>query len=439
MKVKTFLFAIGAAGLAVSLAAVGIGWISDHNAGENDLVGPAPTPALIARGAYLAKLGDCAACHSIPSKPPFSGGLRMKTPIGAIYSTNITPDEENGIGRYNLSDFDRALRFGVAGGHTLYPAMPFTSYRNTKPDDVVALYAYFKHGVKPAATPNRSSEIPFPFSMRWPLTYWRWIFAATPEPFRASTRMDADEARGAYFVEGLGHCGECHTPRAFTMQVRASTPADGSAYLSGAVIENYFAPSLRNNGPGALGEWSTSDLAQFLQTGANDRGIAFGSMSDVIVHSTQYMTQEDALATAKYLKTVGNPSDAPRAPFAYDPREHHALQNGDANKTGAMLYLDNCAACHRPDGLGYERVFPRLAGNDIVQAQNSLSVVAIILEGSRTPRTGATPAQFTMPGFAWRLSDQEVADVVNFVRSSWGNQASAASVDDVGRTRRSLR
>jgi mono/diheme cytochrome c family protein len=223
------------------------------------------------------------------------------------------------------------------------------------------------------------------------------------------------------------------------MQVKASTPADGSAYLSGAVIENYFAPSLRNDGPGSLGEWSTSDLAQFLQTGANDRGIAFGSMSEVIVHSTQYMTHEDALATAEYLKTLGTPSDAPQASFVYDAREHHALQNGDASKAGAMLYLDNCAACHRPDGLGYERVFPRLAGNDIVRAQNPLSVVAIVLDGSRTPRTGAAPAQFTMPSFAWRLSDQEVADVVNFVRSSWGNQASATSVDDVGRTRRSLR
>jgi mono/diheme cytochrome c family protein len=439
VKPKNVLLVIGAAGIAVALATVGISWISDHSAGQSEVVGPALTQALIARGAYLAKLGDCAACHSIPSQPPFSGGLRMKIPIGAIYSTNITPDEEHGIGRYNLSDFDRALRFGVARGHTLYPAMPFTSYRNTKPEDVVALYAFFKLGVKPAATANRSSVIPFPLSMRWPLTYWRWIFAPTPAPFRASTRMDPDQARGAYFVEGLGHCGECHTPRAITMQVKASTPADGSVYLSGAVIENYFAPSLRNDGPGSLGEWSTSDLAQFLQTGANDRGIAFGSMSEVIVHSTQYMTHEDALATAEYLKTLGNPSDVPQAPFVYDESEHLALKNGNASEPGALLYLDNCAACHRPDGLGYERVFPRLAGNDIVQAQNSLSVVAIVLEGSRTPRTGAAPARFTMPSFAWRLSDQEVADVVNFVRSSWGNQASAASVDDVGRTRRSLR
>jgi mono/diheme cytochrome c family protein len=439
VKVRKALFAIGTAGMAILLAAVGISWISDHNAGEKGVVGLAPTPALIARGAYLAKLGDCAACHSIPSRPPFSGGLRMRIPIGAIYTTNITPDEDHGIGLYSLSDFDRALRFGVTQGHTLYPAMPFTSYQNTKPEDVAALYAFFIHAVKPAAVPNRPNDILFPLSMRWPLTYWRWIFAPAPAPFRASTGMIPNEARGAYLVEGLGHCGECHTPRAITMQVKASTPADGSAYLSGAVIENYFAPSLRNGGPGTLGEWSTADLVQFLQTGANDRGIAFGSMSDVIIHSTQYMTSEDALATAKYLKTLGNSSDALQAPFVYDAREHRALKNGDASKPGAMLYLDNCAACHRPDGLGYERVFPRLAGNPIVQAQNSLSVISIVLEGSRTPRTGAAPAQFTMPSFAWRLSDQEIADVVNFVRTSWGNQASAASVDEVSRTRSSVR
>jgi alcohol dehydrogenase (quinone), cytochrome c subunit len=437
--VRSALFASGAAGIAIVLAAMGISWISDHSAGEIGGVGPAPTPALITRGAYLAKLGDCAACHSIPGRLPFSGGLRMGIPIGAIYTTNITPDAAHGIGRYSLHDFDRALRFGVAEGHTLYPAMPFTSYRNTKPEDVAALYAYFKHGVKAAAVPNRPNDILFPLSMRWPLTYWRWIFAATPAPFRASAGMDPEEARGAYFVEGLGHCGECHTPRAITMQVKASTSADGTAYLSGAVIENYFAPSLRNAGPGALDEWSTADLAQFLQTGANARGIAFGSMTDVIVHSTQYLTSEDALATAKYLKTVGNPSDAPQTPFAYDARERQALKNGDASKPGAMIYLDNCAACHRPDGLGYERVFPRLAGNPIVQAPNSLSIVSVVLEGSRTPRTAGAQAQFNMPSFAWRLSDQDVADVVNFVRTSWGNQASATTSDAVSRRRSSVR
>jgi alcohol dehydrogenase (quinone), cytochrome c subunit len=431
-KAGLTVLAIGLVGL---LVAMGVAHISDSSAGEKNLVAPAPTPAVIARGAYLARLGDCAACHSIPGKPDYSGGLRMAIPIGAIYTTNITPDLKNGIGHMSLEDFDRALRFGVAQGHSLYPAMPFTSYYNSRPDDVAALYTYFKYAVPPAAVPNRPNDIVFPLSMRWPLTFWRWFFAPSPKPFAASPGMDPQLAQGAYFVEGLGHCGECHTPRAVTMQVKATTPAGGAAFLSGAVIENYFAPSLRNSGPGTLGAWSEEELAQFLETGANAQGIAFGSMSDVIIHSTRYMTPADALATAKYLKSLRNPDEAPATRFSYDATEHLALKNGDAGKPGAMIYLNNCAACHRPDGVGYERVFPRLAGNPVVQAGNPRSLISIVLDGSQTPRTARTTAQFTMPRFAWRLSDQDVADVVNFVRTSWGNSASPTSSADVAKIR----
>lgn len=431
-KAGLTVLAIGLAGL---LIAVVVAHVSDSSTGEKNLVAPAPTSAVIARGAYLARLGDCAACHSVPGKRAYSGGLRMGIPIGAIYTTNITPDPKNGIGRMSLDDFDRALRFGVAGGHSLYPAMPFTSYYNTRPDDVAALYTYFKYGVPAAAVPNRPNDIVFPLSMRWPLTFWRWFFAPKPKPFVASPGMDFDISQGAYFVEGLGHCGECHTPRAVTMQVKATTPAGGAAYLSGAVIENYFAPSLRNGGPGTLGAWSEEELAQFLETGANAQGIAFGSMSDVIIHSTQYMTPADARSTAKYLKSLRSPREEPAARFAYDPLEHLALKNGDASKPGARIYLDNCAACHRPDGMGYERVFPRLAGNPVVQAENPQSLISIVLDGSQTPRTPRTPAQFTMPRFAWRLSDKDVADVVNFIRTSWGNSASPASSADVAKIR----
>jgi mono/diheme cytochrome c family protein len=434
-KAAQIVLAIGVAGL---LVAIGVAQVSDSRTGEKNLVAPAPTADVIARGAYLARLGDCAACHSLPGKPAYSGGLRMAIPIGAIYTSNITADPNSGIGRMSLDDFDRALRFGVAEGHSLYPAMPFTSYYNTRPDDVAALYTYFKYGIAAAAVPNRPNDIVFPLSMRWPLTFWRWFFAPTPKPFVASAGMDSPLAQGAYFVEGLGHCGECHTPRAVTMQVKATTPAGGVAYLSGAVIENYFAPSLRNSGPGTLGAWSDEELAQFLETGANAQGIAFGSMSDVIIHSTQYMTPADALATAKYLKSLRSPGEEPAARFTYDAIEHLALKNGDASKPGARIYLDNCAACHRPDGVGYELVFPRLAGNPVVQAENPRSLISIVLDGSQTPRTAHTPAQFTMPRFAWRLSDKDVADVVNFVRTSWGNSASPASSADVTKIRKSL-
>jgi alcohol dehydrogenase (quinone), cytochrome c subunit len=408
--------------LGVSLAAVGgiAIYISDATAGAKLATAVDASPALVARGEYLAKLGDCAACHSVPGHPPFAGGYRMSTPIGAIYSTNITPDATYGIGRFSLADFDRALRFGVSRGHTLYPAMPFVSYANTKPEDVEALYAFFQKGVPAAPMPNVSTEIPFPLSMRWPLTVWRWLWAPRPAPFR-DERLDPQVARGAYFVEGLGHCGECHTPRGLAMELKARSPAEGGTFLSGAVIENWYAPSLRSGGKGTLESWTETDLEQFLTAGVNRQGAVFGSMSDVIVHSSQYLTPEDAHATAAYLKSIKDASSA--TGFTYDNSTDRSLSAGDATQRGAMTYIDNCAACHRPDGRGYEGVFPSLAGNPAVEASNATSVVSIVLGGSSTPKTPRTPAQFAMPAFGWRLSDQEVADVATFVRSGWGNRA----------------
>lgn len=433
MKAKTVGVLIG--GALVALAAVmGVAYVGDRSAGESVSFTPTRDAPLIARGEYLAQLGDCAACHSLPGRPAFSGGLKMVTPIGAVYSTNITPDTQHGIGDFTFADFDRALRFGVAEGHSLYPAMPFTSYYNTTPEDVRALYAYFRFGVAPADIPNRASDIPFPLSMRWPLTYWRWLFAAKPAPFTAPPGLDDLQARGAYFVDGLGHCGECHTPRNVFMQLRAVSRDGGSAYLSGATIESYFAPSLRSGGAGSLAGWNEDALADFLRTGANAQGIAFGSMSDVILHSTQYLSAADAKATAHYLKSLASPRPGDTS-SVYDPTSDEALRKGDASAEGALVYLDNCAACHRPDGRGYERVFPALAGNPVVEAGTPDSVISIILRGSTTPRTGPAPARFTMPGFAWRLSDLEVLQAANFVRTAWGNRGPKAQLQDVARLR----
>jgi alcohol dehydrogenase (quinone), cytochrome c subunit len=396
---------------------------ASYYAADNSQLGGSASKEMLARGEYLAKLGDCGACHSTAGRPPFSGGLKMALPIGAIYTTNITPDNTYGIGRLSLADFDRALRFGVANGHSLYPAMPYPSYAIIKRDDLSALYAYFKFGVAPAAVPNRYNDILFPLSMRWPLTYWRLAFAPKPKPFDASTFADATIARGAYFVEGLGHCGECHTPRGMALQVKAQTHRDGNEFLRGAPVENWYAPSLRSGGSDTIGEWSDSQIARFLQTGVSHSGIAFGSMSEVIVNSTQYLTPEDAAATAIYLKTLQGPVTADRARFAYNERTNRELASGDATDRGALLYLDNCAACHRPDGRGYEGVFPSLAGNPVVEAENPMSLVSVVLLGSKTSRTPATPAQFSMPAFAWRLTDQDAADIVSFIRGSWGNDA----------------
>jgi mono/diheme cytochrome c family protein len=437
---KTIFLSLAAALAGVILLAGIARWV-DSSAGEKESFSAADIPKLavgremLARGEYLAKLGDCGACHSTAGHPPFSGGLKMALPIGAIYTTNITPDETYGIGRFTLADFDRALRFGVANGHSVYPAMPYPSYAIIKPEDVAALYAYFKFGVAPAAVANKRNDILFPLSMRWPLTYWRLAFAPKPKAFDASAFADATIARGAYFVQGLGHCGECHTPRGVALQVKAQRGRDGIEFLSGAPVENWYAPSLRSGGPGTIGEWNDSQIAHFLQTGVNHSGIAFGSMSDVIVNSTQYLTTEDAAATAKYLKTLRDPPST--AHFVYDERTDRKLASGDATDRGALLYLDNCAACHRPDGRGYDGVFPSLAGNPVVEAENALSLVSVVLLGSKTSRTPATPAQFSMPAFAWRLSDQEAADIISFIRGSWGNAATPIEAPTVAALRAS--
>jgi alcohol dehydrogenase (quinone), cytochrome c subunit len=427
MRFRTLAVRLGGAGALIAAIGALVIYISNAWVGAKVTATLEVTPKLIERGAYLSKLGDCAACHSVPGRAAFAGGYRMGTPIGAIYSTNITPDPTYGIGRFGLADFDRALRFGVSQGHTLYPAMPFVSYANTKSEDVEALYAFFKQRVTAAAVPNIKTEIPFPLSMRWPLAIWRWLWAPRPSPFLDQGR-DPEISRGAYFVEGLGHCGECHTPRGVGMQLRARTAVQGPLFLSGAAIENWYAPSLRSGGAGSLEDWSATDLEGFLTQGVNRQGAVFGSMSDVIIHSSQYLTSEDARATAKYLKTITN---AATTRFAYDGSTDGSLSSGDATRRGALTYLDNCAACHRPDGRGYGGVFPTLAGNPAVEASNAASVVSIVLGGDSTPKTAATPAQFAMPAFGWRLSDEEVADVVTFVRSSWGNRATAIDASQV--------
>ncbi|GGX79351.1 c-type cytochrome [Massilia dura] len=433
MKRPTVLACLAGAAMAGLAGIIGATTWSDRHAGVV-LPEPALTQERIARGAYLARLGDCAACHSVPGKAPFSGGLWMETPIGAIFTSNITPDRRHGIGNYSLGDFDRALRYGVAAGHTLYPAMPYSAYSITRPEDVAALYAYFRQGVQPDPTPNRAGEIPFPLSMRWPLTVWRWLYAPVPQPFGAPPGMDAKLARGAYLVQGLGHCGDCHTARGPGLQVRALGPAGGTAYLAGAMIDGWHAPSLRNGGRATIGTWSEAEIAQFLRSGANRHGSAFASMSEVIVNSTRYMTEDDAMAAARFLKSLNDKPDG--AAYRYDPATGLALRGGDARARGARLYLDNCAACHRPDGKGYERVFPPLAGNPVVAAAPAESLIRIVLAGTQSPRTPENPAQFAMPAFAWRLSDKEVADVVTFVRASWGNQAPPVEARAVGKLRR---
>ena len=391
---------------------------------------------LVKQGEYLARAGDCVACHTAKGGKPFAGGLPMETPIGTIYSTNITPDK-TGLGDYSFEDFDQAVRHGVAkNGSTLYPAMPYPSYARVSESDMQALYAYFMKGVEPVAQVNKDSDIPWPLSMRWPLAGWRWMFAPKVEDYQAQAGADPVISRGAYLVEGLGHCGACHTPRALTMQEKSLSASDGSAFLSGsAPLEGWIAKSLRGDHKDGLGSWSEDQLVQFLKTGRSDRAAVFGGMSDVVVHSMQYMSQDDLTAIARYLKSL--PAVDPKdQPHQYDKQVADALWKGDDSKPGASVYIDNCAACHRTDGHGYTRVFPALAGNPVLQTADATSLINIVLNGGTLPATHTAPSTFTMPAFAWRLSDQEVADVVSFVRGSWGNKGAPVKASDVANLRK---
>lgn len=394
----------------------------------------------VIRGEYLARAGDCVACHTAPGGKPFAGGLAMASPIGTMYSSNITPDAKTGIGGYSFADFDQAVRHGYAKDKgSLYPAMPFPSYARVSEQDMQDLYAYFTKGVQPVENQVQANDIPWPLSMRWPLSIWRALFAPDAAKVQQSAEAAAPTAdaklRGAYLVEGLGHCGSCHTARSVTMAEKALTGSE-DLYLAGgtAPIDGWIAKSLRGDNDG-LGRWSEDDIVALLKTGRNSHTAVFGGMSDVVQHSTQHMSDGDLKAMAVYLKSLPPAKSSGGGQFTASDDTANALWKGDTTKVGAALYLDSCAACHRSDGKGYSEVFPALAGNTAVLTSDPSNVVAIVLQGHKVPATATRPSTFTMPAYGWRLTDQQVADVSSFVRSGWGNQAGAVTASQVSKIR----
>lgn len=415
-----------------------LAWLATHvfrgGGGDASATTAPPTDAQVKQGEYLARAGDCAACHTAPDGKPFAGGLPLASPVGTIYSTNITPDPGTGIGNYTYGQFERAVRRGInAAGHTLYPAMPYPSFAKVSDADIQALYAYFMHGVTPVTQANRAEGIVFPLSMRWPLTYWRWLFAPKVAPVDTATAQDPLQARGQYLVEGLGHCGACHTPRAFTLQEKSLGPTSGTTYLSGGESDHWIAPSLRGELASGLGSVSAEDLVSLLKAGRNDRSAVFGGMTDVIEHSTQYMSDEDLSAVAHFLKSL--PPARQEAALNYDQATHTALSSGNVSAPGAQLYVDNCATCHRTDGHGYGQVYPALANNPVLNGDNPASVIRLVLHGGTMPAGRDAPSQFSMPAFRDRLSDQQVADLLTFVRASWGNRGGAVKAQQVSTMR----
>lgn len=392
--------------------------------------------ALIQRGEYLAKVGDCVACHLTQNDKPFVGGLKMMTPMGAIYSTNITPDAETGIGRYSEADFARAVREGVAkDGRNLYPAMPYPSYAKVSDGDVRALYAYFMKGVAPVRQPNRESDIKWPLNMRWPLVFWNMVFLHKGA-YEDKEGKDVAWNRGAYLVQGLGHCGSCHTPRGIGFQEKALDES-GEVYLTGAPVDNWFASNLTGDRNSGLGRWSEADIAQFLKTGANLHAAAFGSMTSVINHSTQAMSDTDIAAISHYLKSFPAAGGSGAAVYAYDPKATKVSLARPANDAGARVYTAFCMHCHGADGRGFAPLLAPLAGNPNVLEKQPLSLINVTLNGTDDLVIGGIPAPYPMPSFADVLDDQQIADVLTFVRGGWNNGAPPVSAREVEKLRQS--
>ncbi len=385
------------------------------------------------RGRYLAQLGDCVACHTAEKGTPMAGGRALETPFGKLYSTNITPDKESGIGGYSFAQFDRAMRKGVAAdGHNLYPAMPYPSYAKMSGEDMQALYAYLMEGLPAVKQANKPSEMAWPFSMRWGLAIWNWIFL-DDTPYQANPARDAVWNRGAYLVQGLGHCGACHTPRGIAFQEKAMSDAGakGEYFLAGETVESWRALSLRNL-------WTVEDTALFLKTGQNRFATASGSMTEVISHSTQHIKDEDLTAIATYLKALPpGPYDKPVPAAAGKPAVLAKVPETLFTTRGGLAYIQFCGDCHRADGGGVDKIFPTLAGNPTVISKDASTLVHIILTGGRTAATATHPRVFTMPAFA-RLGDRELAEILSFVRASWGEGAPPVDVATVSKMRAEL-
>lgn len=424
-------FLASAAVVVIVGAAAGAWFVTRLPASPFDGETPEISDALIARGEYVAREADCVACHSTEDGAPFAGGLEMGTPLGSIFATNITPDPQTGIGGYSLADFDRALRHGVTpDGSRLYPAMPYPSYAKMTDDDIRALYAFFTKGVTPVAQANHASDIPWPLDLRWPLAGWNLVFARggvyQPAPDR-----DAQWNRGAYLVEGAGHCGSCHTPRGLAMNEKGLDSSDPD-FLAGALLDGWYAPGLRGAGAAGIGRWSEEALFAFLSEGRNEHAVVFGSMTEAFNNSLQFMTDEDLRAIAHYLKSLPGDGPAWRAEPARVTSLVSAAQSGIP---GAETYMANCAACHGRDGSGQNRWIPPLAGATSAQITEPASQINVTLNGSGRVVAEGMPDAFRMPPYRGKLSDAEIADVLSFVRNSWGNQGGAVDPAAVGELR----
>jgi fructose 5-dehydrogenase cytochrome subunit len=401
--------------------------------------------AVIERGKYLAIAADCGACHTTPGGKPYAGGLPISTPLGTIYSTNITPSADFGIGRYTEEEFSRALHRGIRrdGAH-LYPAMPYTSYAKFTGDDAHALYVYFMRAVQPVEARAPATELPFPMNIRLSMLVWNFLFldghAFAPDP-----QQSAEWNRGAYLVQGATHCSTCHTPRGFLMQEEASRA------LSGAQVGPWYAPNITSDPVSGIGSWTREELAAFLRSGRLPaKAQAAGSMGEAVEHSFQYLSAADIDAIATFVKSVpAIQNSAGESRFTAGKmfselgvlRGRYGISsNNDATPTGAELFQGNCASCHSAEGQGSkDGYYPSLFHNSATGAKDPANLIAAILYGVDRTVSGK---QAFMPGFGGhptdsnQLSDRDIAALGTYVLTHYGPGDTAITEQQVSEIRR---
>jgi mono/diheme cytochrome c family protein len=378
-----------------------------------------PTAELIARGEYLTRAADCAACHNAPGGKPFSGGVAFKLPFGTIYSTNITADGETGIGTWSDDDFVRALHRGIAkDGTHLYPAFPYTSYTGLSRDDAVAIKAYL-FSLPPVHAPARPADLSFPFNQRWTMLFWNLAFL-DEHRFRPDPARTAEANRGAYLATALGHCGECHTPRNLAFALRPSKQFAGTA------LQGWDAYNISPARQSGIGGWSDAQVADYLGTGhAHDRGAAAGPMGEAVSHSLQYLSPHDITALVAYLRTVKPQPGAANATSAPAAEEV-------AGGPGRRIFEGACAGCHEWDGRGRETPYAALAGSRTVSDPKGLNLIQVLLTGATLQLKGGT---IFMPGFASAYSDAELAAAANYVIAHFSGKTGQVTAEDVRKGR----
>ena len=385
------------------------------------------TTQTINKGEYLARAGDCVACHTAPGGAEFAGNRAMATPFGSLYAPNITPDEETGIGAWTADEFYRMMHTGVSrSGALLYPAMPFASYTKVTREDSDAIHAYLM-SVPPVKQKNRPHELRFPFNNRDLLLGWRTLYFTEGE-YAADPKQSAQWNRGAYLVQGLGHCAMCHTA------INALGGSSESKAFEGGMIpnQNWYAPSLTSNREAGLGDWKIKDIADLLQVGASHRSTVYGPMAEVVYNSLQYLSDDDAEAMAVYLKALPQRESEPQ------PTSQARLVNPATMELGRRVYSKQCAVCHGDEGKGQPPAYPPLAGNQSITMASPVNSIRMVLNGGYPPGTKKNPRPHGMPPFSHILNDDESAAVVTYIRVAWENSGTPVAPAQVNELRKLL-